>query len=90
MYNKQPINNDALKRDVERELREIENEFSIVRERSAYEITNEEPAASNRIDNPLFGHIKYADGVLWNPANDAVAGFFIKGQNGWLRIATEI
>lgn len=92
-YINQPITADKpeeIKRGIERELRAIEDELTAVQNKGAYAITFEPPKGQDRVDNPLFGYIKYADGINWDPLGDAIAGFFIKGQTGWLRIATDI
>ena len=92
-YTQQPITTDDpkdIKRDIERELRKIEDELLEVTNKGAYEITNVPPRGQDRIDNPLFGYVKYADGINWDPLGDTIAGFFIKGQTGWLRIATDV
>jgi len=89
IYNPQPVSTDNIKRDVEREHHSIRLAIGSINEKLATEVTTLEPQGSNRPDDPLFGFIRYADGVTWNPLNDGEPGFVIKGTKGWLRIAID-
>lgn len=73
-----------VKRDVEREHRNISTEFATLVARLPFDVTSNEPL------RPELGTFVYADGVNWSPDVSGNAGFYIYGTTGWLLLAADI